>query len=263
MFAKRCLLLSLFIGTSLALADGPSPTYTAAGIVNAADYAAGQLAPNTLASIFGTGLAYITKSATQADIRGGLLPTVLPGTGVHVLVGNLPANILYVSPKQINFLVPSSLLPGTVNVQVVLDSIAGPAIPVQILPAAPALFLLSPGVAVATQADGSLENDASPARPEGYAILYATGLGDTIPSVPYGEIPSGAAPIVDMADFQVTLDGVPVDRSRVEYAGVTPGFGGLYQINLKLPPGFNPNPEIRVGFPALLSPAGVRLPAQP
>src|ERR1700674_2309526 len=142
----RCAFLLTAAALCLAAADGP--TYTAAGIVDAADYQAGELSPNALGSIFGTGLAYVTLGAKASDIRDGLLPTVLPGTGVRILVGNLLANILYVSPKQVNFLVPSTLLPGPVNVQLILDAIAGPAVPIQLLPASPALFLLDPQTAV-------------------------------------------------------------------------------------------------------------------
>ena len=93
--------------------DGPS--YTAAGIVNAADNETHSLAPNTLASLYGVRLSYVTAAISPSDIQGGVLPTVLPGTGVHVTVGNLPATMYYVSPDQINFLVPANLLPGRVH----------------------------------------------------------------------------------------------------------------------------------------------------
>ena len=71
------------------------PSYSAASIVNAADNLAGPLAPNTIATIYGTGLAYGTKWLTADDIRAGLLPTVLPGTGVRIKVGGIPARLEY------------------------------------------------------------------------------------------------------------------------------------------------------------------------
>ena len=104
-------LLSL-VTLLLAVALQAAPSYSAASIVNAADNLAGPLAPNTIATIYGTGLAYGTKWLTPDDIRGGVLPTVLPGTGVRILVGGVLANLYYVSPLQINFLVPPNLLPG-------------------------------------------------------------------------------------------------------------------------------------------------------
>ena len=83
-------LLSL-VTLLLAVALQAAPSYSAASIVNAADNLAGPLAPNTIATIYGTGLAYGTKWLTPDDIRGGVLPTVLPGTGVRILVGGVLA----------------------------------------------------------------------------------------------------------------------------------------------------------------------------
>src|SRR5882762_2389531 len=140
----------LLVGTLQA-----APSYSAASIVNAADNLPGPLAPNTIATIYGTGLAYGTKWLTADDIRGGILPTVLPGTGVRILVGGVPANLYYVSPLQINFLVPPNLLPGGSGVQVVIDGMGGPVIPIQLAAAAPALFQLDAQNAVTTRDDGS------------------------------------------------------------------------------------------------------------
>src|SRR5438067_825731 len=119
-----------------------TPSYSKESIVNAADNQLGPLAPNAIATIYGSGLAYTTKAITPQDIRAGMLPTILPGTGVRVFVRSLAAHIYYVSPTQINFLVPSSLLPGPAEVQLVLDNLAGPAVLVDIAPSAPALFQL-------------------------------------------------------------------------------------------------------------------------
>jgi len=236
------------------------PYYTSGSIVNAADNQPGKLAPNTIATMYGTGLAYTTKSVTGADIHGGVLPTVLPGTGVRVLIGGLPAVLYYVSPGQINFLVPSYLSPGAVSVQVILDALAGPPVSMELASAAPALFETSESNAVATRPDGKLINPKSPAKPGDWVILYATGLGQTIPPVIYGEVPTSAAEIEQMSEFELTLDGVAVDKSRVYYAGLAPYFAGLYQINLKLP---RSNPEIRIAIGKQESVTGVRLPVQP
>jgi uncharacterized protein (TIGR03437 family) len=239
------------------------PYYTAESIVNAADNKAGRLAPNTIATMYGTGLAYTTKAITQADIHDGTLPTVLPGTGVRVLVGGLPAIIYYVSPGQINFLVPSYLLPGPVNVQVLLDGLAGPPVSVKLAAAAPALFETGKQNAVAARPNGKLISPSSPAKPGDWVILYATGLGQTVPPVIYGEVPTTAAEIGQMSEFKLMLDGVAVDKSRIYYAGLAPYFAGLYQINLKLPHSLGENPEIRIEIGKQISAAGLRLPVQP
>ena len=253
--------LSLVFPLSGDVNDGPS--YTAAGIVNAADNETHSLAPNTLASLYGVRLSYVTAAISPSDIQGGVLPTVLPGTGVHVTVGNLPATIYYVSPDQINFLVPANLLPGASTVQVVLDAHSGPAIKITLAPASPALFQLDSKTAVAIRPDGSVITQQAPAKPGEIIILYATGLGQTLPPVPYGQLFNDAAPLQQFANFELVLDGVTAGRSAVQYAGIAPGFAGLYQINVLLPKSNKSNPEIQIGFGKQLSIAGIHLAVQP
>ena len=93
-------------------------------------------------------------------------------------------------------------------------------------------------------------------------MLYATGLGPTIPSAVPNRIPREVAWLASMSDFRIILNGVPVDPLRIDYAGVTPGYAGLFQINLRLPYDAPPNPEIRVGNGDVLSPALRYLPVQ-
>src|SRR5260370_8912426 len=96
-------LLSL-VTLLLAAALQAAPSYSAASIVNAADNLAVPLAPNTLPTIYGTGLASGTKWLTAHDICGGLLPTVLTGAGGRSLVSGRLAHLFFVSPLQTNFL---------------------------------------------------------------------------------------------------------------------------------------------------------------
>jgi uncharacterized protein (TIGR03437 family) len=240
-----------------------APTYTAAGIVNAADNRRGPLAPNTLASLYGVLLSYVTASISPDDIVGGVLPTVLPGTGVHVIVSNLPAAIYYVSPDQINFLVPAILLPGKSIVQVVLDGHSGPAVAITLAAASPALFQLDAQTAVAVRPDGSVVTQQAPAKPGEIVLLYATGLGQTMPPVPYGELFFQAAPLEELADFKLVLDGATAESGAVAYAGIAPGFAGLYQINVIVPKSTKANPEIQIGFGKELSKSGIHLPVEP
>jgi uncharacterized protein (TIGR03437 family) len=96
--------------------------------------------------------------------------------------------------------------------------------------------------------------------PGSIVILYATGLGVTqpYPALPT-EIPTVAGSIERIADFQVLLDGTPLDPTRVLYAGLCPGWAGLYQINLVLPDDVSPNPEIRVAIGDRMSLPGLLL----
>jgi uncharacterized protein (TIGR03437 family) len=114
---------------------------------------------------------------------------------------------------------------------------------------------------VAARPDGSVITPKSPASPGEVVILYATGLGKTSPPAATGEIATGAAWLVRLADFHVTVNSRACPLEDILYAGAAPGFAGLYQINLRLPARLEPNPEIRIGFGEEWSPAGVRLPA--
>jgi uncharacterized protein (TIGR03437 family) len=218
--------------------------------VNAANPAAEGLAPNTIGSLYGADLAFVTRAVSPDDIRAGIMPTTLPNTGVKVLINNLPAHLYYVSPNQINFLVPSLLAPGPAEVRVGIDGRYGPGVEIPILEVAPALF----------QADPEFAVTSGPAVAGEVVTLYATGLGRVIPELAPGEIPAKAAVLEKRGQFRVLINGAEVDRPRILYAGVAPGFPGLYQINVRMPDQLERNPEVRIGFGDALSPAGVRLP---
>jgi uncharacterized protein (TIGR03437 family) len=256
-------LVSWFEARADTLAPRAAPSYSGTSIVNAADNTPGPLAPNAIATVYGVNLAYVTKAITSADIRAGLLPTVLPGTGVHVLVGGIAAGIYFVSPNQINFLVPSILIPGPSDVQVTIDGLAGPDIPITLASTSPAFFLLDPQTIIAGRPDGSVVSTDSPARPGDYLVLYATGLGSVNPPLANLQVATVAAQIKQLAALKILVDGSPLDPRLIAYAGVCPGFGGLYQINLQLPTTVGPNPELRIALGDQSSPAGLILPFQP
>lgn len=251
--------VALLLGCARNLVAAP-PAYTASSIVNAASGVSAVLVPNGLATVYGTDLSTITQALAASDIRGGSLPYTLTGTGVSVLVGGLRAHVLYASPLQVNFLVPSLLAPGPAMVEVVRAGSTGGPVRVLIAAASPGLFLLKPGVAVATRADGTVITEAAPAEAGQTVVLYATGLGETAPRMEYGRLARQAAWVSRRDEFQVVIDGRAVTEG-VLYAGVTPGFGGLYQVNLKLPDWTGPNPEIRIYCGDAASPAGIRIPA--
>ncbi len=240
-----------------------APCYTGESIVNIASNSPGALAPNALASIYGSGLSFVERAITAADISAGELPVMLPATGVRVLVGGLPAHIYYVSPGQVNFLIPSDLRPAEVTVQVVRDGTAGPAVRLTLREEAPALFQLDLVSIVASHLDYSLVSQQAPARPGEWIILWGTGLGPVTPPAVYGIIPTQAAKLQQLDGFRVLLDGAPVASERIGYAGLAPGWSGLYQINVLLPEGAGPDPEIRVAVGDAISPPGLRIWVKP
>ncbi len=239
-----------------------APSYTAASIVNAATVT-GALAPNTIATLYGTGLAYITRAVSADDIRAGIMPLILPGSGVRVSIGEVPAHIYYVSPTQVNLLVPDTLIPGPVEVQLTLDGRAGPAVKIQLAAAAPALFKWTGQWIVACHADGSVITPDSPARPGEIVVLYATGLGRASPNPRSGEIPTKAAVLERLSVFRVLLNGSEIPPDQVTYAGLAPGFAGLYQVNVRLPDPLPANPDVRLKLGDDVSPPAGALPTAP
>ena len=242
------------------VARGQAPSYSSAGIVNAANYAAGPFAPNSVIALFGTNLSNNANGVAASESVGGTLPMQGGLAGVNVYVQNIAAPLLYVSPGQINFLIPAELVPGTYPVRVVKQGLTGAEANVTLVPGAPALFPNGNGYALAvdwTNANAVI-TPATPARSGDLVILYATGLG-TAGSTPSGQIPAVATLLNNLGILKVYLDGTAVDSSAILYAGVTPGWAGLYQINLVLPNHLPVDPEIIVAIGNQSSPAGLKL----
>ncbi|MCC6586675.1 MAG: IPT/TIG domain-containing protein [Bryobacterales bacterium] len=221
-----------------------APAYTASSIVNGASALPGPLAPNTIVTVYGTNLCFSTRALAANDIRDGRVPTLLPQTGVRVLIGGVPAPLYFVSPKQINFLVPPDLVPGNVELQVIRDGVAGPEIKLRVESAAPSLFQLDETTPIVVASDGAIVSSQRPARPGDVVILFATGLGPVVPPTTGGEIPKGATPLANSKRFALLWDSQIAPAQNILYVGLAPGFPGLYQINFRLPP----------------SPAGSRIP---
>jgi uncharacterized protein (TIGR03437 family) len=257
---------SLVLGTLLACsAWGQAPAYTAADFLNASDYAPGPFAPNSVLAVFGTNLSWTTHALSSDDIVANTVPGMLIGAGVEVFVDNVPAPLLYVSPTQINFIVPSNEISGDVKVRVVRQGVTGPEVTLTLVDSAPAVFTLSPGsvnVIAQQHGDYSLITPNSPAHGGDIVVLYATGLGRTQPNPRPGEIPQTAALMESLNSLTVSLDGSALPSFRIKYAGATAFCVGLYQINIELPSDVGNDPEIRVAVGAQSSPAGLRIPVR-
>jgi uncharacterized protein (TIGR03437 family) len=132
--------------------------------------------------------------------------------------------------------------------------------------AAPALFPSPSNFALAQDynAQYALVAAATPAQPGDLIVLYATGLGATQPLPLTGEIPQfgGLIQPSALSSFQVLLNGQGLDPKTVAYAGLTPGFAGLYQVNFYLPGNCPPNPQIQLAVGPQISAAGILLAVQ-
>ncbi len=211
-----------------------------------------RISPGAWVSVYGNNLSQTTRSWASSDFVDGKLPTSLDGVSVQVNGQN--AYISYVSPSQINFLVPASCCQNGAALTVVnaLGTNSSPYNDNANL--APGLFSLPQlgGMyAIATFPDGSIEGPpgllgaAAPTRPVpvGEVItLWASGLGQTDPPYPDGQLITQPLPLAN--DVSVQIGGV---NAQVDYVGLVEA--GLYQINVhvpKLPPGDEPV-SIKVG----------------
>jgi uncharacterized protein (TIGR03437 family) len=259
MFRISCLAVLLLAPLS-AGADPGAPQYTAATVQNSVTGVAGMYAPNSFISIYGKQLSYVTRPMGPDDLRAGMLPTVLIGTGVRVLINHVPADVYYVSPTQVNVLVPVSLVAGPATIQLINNGLAGPQLNIVLDPIAPALFELNGTGVLAAHLDGTVIGPDAPARRGEWVVVYATGLGPTVPPAIPDRLPEGPAPIARLADFEVWLNGVRVPAAGIFYAGISPPYAGLFQINVRIPDDAPADPEIRCGFPEQMSPPGGILP---
>ena len=176
-------------------ARGAGPSYSAAGIVNASNFTSGPFAPNSVISVFGAGLARSTHALADGDLiscttalAGRCLPVEM--NYVRVYVQDRPMPLLFVSDGQINFLMSSVESAGPVKVRVVTEGITGPEITVTLVDAAPALFSMAGGYAIATDAKGKLLTADAPAHVKDIVVIYATGWGGLRPTRRWGRFPT-------------------------------------------------------------------------
>jgi uncharacterized protein (TIGR03437 family) len=238
------------------------PYYTAQSIANSAAGVTGLYAPNTFVTIYGQNLAYTTAALSTTDIAnsGGRLPVVL--AGVTVEINNVPANIYYVSPTQVNLLISTELIAGPAMLQLVVDGVAGPAIPIMLQNAAPGFFQSDQTTVLGVHLNGSTITAAAPAKGGETVILFASGLGPTNPAAIPDQVPETAASVTPISNFSLLINGVAVNPQQILYAGVAPTFAGLFQINVTLPANTPANPQLQIGYAGILSPVGRVLPLQ-
>src|SRR5579884_1504448 len=195
------------------------------GIANAASAQQNVAAPGSIISVYGSGLAQSTVSATSMP-----LPTQLGGASVQV--GVLPAPMFYASPGQINAQVPFETPIGPATIAVTSGGQFMGAAGITIQPTAPGLFTLGDGRAAAINQDGSLNTASRPAAAGSVVSVYLTGLGAVDNAVATGAAAS-AVPL-SWATSLVTAT-VGDNSAAVIFAGLAPNFAGLYQVNVVVP----------------------------
>lgn len=213
-----------------------APVVAAGGLLNAASYSlSAPLAPGSMVAIFGSNLANGTSSASSFP-----LPNQLSGT--LVTVGGEPAPLLYAGSGQINAVIPFGLAVNT-NTQVIVrqgDAYTSP-VAITLAAANPAIFTTSgsgTGQGIIIRPDGNYAQPGTPAQADDELVIYAAGLGATNPQATASDAATATPLLYTAGIATLTIGG---QNARVDFAGLAPGYSGLYQINAAVPAGVHGN----------------------
>ena len=197
------------------------PRLNPEGAVSAAAGSIGA-APGSLVSIYGRNLKTQPLAASS-------LPLPLSLEDVTVSLNGRRIPLHYAGPGQVNVQIPFGVqgrLPLALTNGVTTDVME-----IEIRPTAPAIFT--------QDQSGSGAIIARSAAVE----IFCTGLGEVEPPVAAG----AAAPVSPLAlvvrSVTVTIDG---QNAPVTFAGLAPGYAGLYQVNAMIPSEARRGPRVSV-----------------
>ena len=207
-----------------------TPTFPAIGGVSNAASGTARISPGALASIYGSGFG---TSMFVAD-DGRPWPTSTTNF-VSVQVNGVAAPLYYVSPGQINFQVPwATPTTGTVNVAAAVNGGSSNIAAVPVGTAAPGLFYdqVSGAAIVQNTPDYSLNSASNPAPAGSTIVAYLTGTGPVAPAAKDGTPAPGDTLSWAASAYSAKIGSV---AATVSFAGLTPGFIGLAQMNIVVP----------------------------
>jgi uncharacterized protein (TIGR03437 family) len=218
-------------GTIHHILGSVAPRFTTAAVTNAASFAPGLVA-GSAATVFASGVM------DAAGVVGAdRIPLPLSLSGVSVSVNGTPAPLYAVANvsgrEQVNFQAPFEIAGRqTVSVTVTRAGQTSAAVDVPLMSQQPAVYTSdgTQGVVV-HNADFSLVTAARPLVAGEFAFLYAAGLGD-VTNRPATGAAAPQAPLAAASGVSVTLAGTACD---VQFAGLAPGFVGVYQVNFRVP----------------------------
>jgi uncharacterized protein (TIGR03437 family) len=214
-----------------------------------------RLASGGLATILGANLSNCNHTAS--------LPYPAELCGTTVKFGGISCPILYASTAQLNIQIPSALPAGRETEVIVQRGSDGESRAVMqiaaanVSPTAPAIFAyeLGDGVKRAVVQNYDLASGVVslngppgvgegilPQTPEQIGIVYATNLGVTDPPVEDGFPAPETVVARTRSNVEVFVNGV---QQQLLFAGLTPGYVGLYQVNYVLSPNTTVLPEDR------------------
>ena len=195
------------------------------------------VAPGSVVSLYGTALAPAEQTA-----RSWPLPTQM--SAVSVNVNGMAVPLLFVSPQQINFLLPFETQGAP---SLIVNYAGSESRPAQLpasnfrLDSAPAIFTIpangqgavliaGTGLIAGTARDGI----SRPARRGEVIEIYCTGLGPVSNPPKAGSPASSDVRSTTLGSTIVTVGAV---RAVVLFSGLAPGIAGVYQVNVRIPEG--------------------------
>ena len=237
--------IALFSSLAIGVATAQPPRSLA--IINAGS-GAEVIAPNSIASAFGRQVGASTVSATTLP-----LPTTLGGVSIDVIdSAKAPgmAPLFYVSPNQINFVVPDGAKTGTATVKIVNGSSSPISTTVQVATVAPGLFTAN-GAGVGVAAAIAIRRIIATQTDEQVPVFHCDANGCSSIGVEMGPdavvfmelFGTGIRGRSSLANVTATIGGEKVD---VLFAGPQGQFPGLDQVNLSLPQNLHTRGETNV-----------------
>jgi uncharacterized protein (TIGR03437 family) len=223
-----------FIGT-----PGPAPTEPSIrtelpGVLTASAFGgAPSIGPGNWIEIYGRNLALTTREWRTTDFVNGAPPTSLDG--VSVSIGGAPGYASYISPGQVNALVPSNMPAGMAKVTV--TTVGGTTNSADILVNAfqPTILSLRPDI---------IPNGSYPIAVFPDFTTYALPPFPAYAAVPARRPKAGDTIVLFGAGFgrpdapvEVVFSRAATVPGMVTWAGPVAGSVGLYQINVVVPDG--------------------------
>jgi len=208
--------------------------------VNAANFLDRPVAPGTYVALYPAGGQFAFTETRVFDQEPNPIPMPKRLADIEVLVNEEAVPLHFVSPGQINFLMPMNApTSGTVSVLVQRPS-SGQILGYGVLRmdvASPGLFTANAsgsGQLAALNQDNTV-NGPGNAAPRGSVVqLFATGAGFIPGAPPDGETPGGRQ-ILTPEKPRVFIGTDFVPDSDVLYSGLAPGLIGVWQINFRIP----------------------------
>ena len=223
-----------------AQANTSVPIISAGGVVSAASFAPQQpISPGTYIAVFGSNLS-------PGTIAASTLPLTTQLGGTQVILGGKPLPLGIATTGQINAIVPFDVQVNTTQQLLVQQgsTISVPE-PVTIAAAQPAIFTdgKGAGIIVGVKADGTqfLVGASTPASANDVLVIYCSGLGAVDPPATAGSAASTTTLSRTVNPATVSVGG---KDAPVLFAGLAPGFTGLYQINAIVPDGIAPGANV-------------------